>query len=361
MQKSGEYLDSLRYALRAFRNEIFRFRFQYPLEIDPKAGPKEFLHYYLYSDKLSWSIMSMDDAGIPRARIRLAGVVYRPAYIAWWALVQLGHFLRHQDETSRQSFLRQVNWLASHAVVSADGSAVWPNQFDILHGKTFLKAPWVSASDQGLAISALIRGYRLTRRPELLDLARGAAQIFAVDVRQGGLREPLPSGALYSELPGEGVPVILDGFMSSLLGLYDLYVETEDTACGNLYNDGIRGLVTMLPVWNYRNRWSWYGARAYLCPPAYHCLNTLLLEVHARLSGNSILSDYARTWRAEDLSLLRQIEIYTVFLITKNAARIRHKTWRLTQAKVKDLAAGRDCLPATTLLSERLHEPANYK
>jgi hypothetical protein len=86
-------LESLHYALRALRTEILGFRFDYPLEIDPNAGPKESLHYYLYSEKLSWDIMRMDPAGVPRVRSRLAGVVYKPAYIAWWGLVQLGHFL----------------------------------------------------------------------------------------------------------------------------------------------------------------------------------------------------------------------------------------------------------------------------
>jgi hypothetical protein len=41
--------------------------------------------------------------------------------------------------------------------VRADGSVVWPNNFDCLQGKTFLKAPWISAYDQGLVISALVR------------------------------------------------------------------------------------------------------------------------------------------------------------------------------------------------------------
>src|ERR1700674_369767 len=100
MNDTTDSLESLRYALRALRNEILRFRFDYPLEVDPHAGAKESLHYYLYSEKLSWSIMRMDPTGVPKLRNRLAGVVYKPAYIAWWGLVQLGHFVRHHDEAS---------------------------------------------------------------------------------------------------------------------------------------------------------------------------------------------------------------------------------------------------------------------
>src|SRR5271157_2424684 len=176
MKGARNSIESLGYAMRALSREVLQFRFDYPLDIDPLAGPKDSLHYYLYSEKLSWSVMSMDASGIPRARNRLTGVVYKPAYISWWGLVNLGHFLRHGDEASRDAFLKQVDWLESHAVVHDDGSVVWFNDYDCLQGKTFLKAPWVSAYDQGLAISALVRGYRLTKRPQLLELLRGASQ-----------------------------------------------------------------------------------------------------------------------------------------------------------------------------------------
>ena len=145
MGKTKNSLESLRYALRALRRECLQFRFAYPLDIDFEAGPKNSLHYYLYSEKLSWSVMSMDEQGIPRARNRLSGLIYKPAYIAWWGLVNLGHFLRHSDEPSRAAFLKQVDWLESHATVRDDGSVVWMNNYDCLQGQTFFRAPWVSA------------------------------------------------------------------------------------------------------------------------------------------------------------------------------------------------------------------------
>jgi hypothetical protein len=339
--ETSESFESVRYALRALRREIFSFRFDYPLDIVPQAGPKESLHYYLYSEKLTWSVMRMDPTGVPRARNRLTGVVYKPAYIAWWGLVNLGHFLRHNDDASRTAFLKQVDWLENNAVLRADGGVVWPNNFDCLQAKTFLKAPWVSAYDQGLVISALVRGYRFTKRPQLLDLLQGASRIFELDVQEGGVRERLSSGALYSELPGQSIPGILDGFMSSLLGLYDLFVETRDPAVGKLFTDGIEGLKTMLPSWDYRKRWSWYASREYLCPPAYHWLNRVLLEVLGRLSAEPLLAEYAEAWKPENLSMFGRAEIFLGFLITKNACRVRNRTWRLSRAKVRAFGSRR--------------------
>jgi hypothetical protein len=187
-------------------------------------------------------------------------------------------------------------------------------------------------------ISALVRGYRFTERPRLLELLEGASRIFELDVQEGGVRELLSTGTLYSERPGYPIPGILDGFMSSLLGLYDLFVETGDLAVGSLFTDGIEGLKTMLPTWDYRKRWSWYAAREYLCPPAYHWLNRALLQVLGRLSAEPLIAEYAEAWKTDHLSALGRAEIFLGFLITKNAARVRNRTWCWSSAKVMALA-----------------------
>jgi len=259
--------ETLQLAFIALRKEIWDFEFRYPLDLDPEAGPAESLHYYLYSDKLSWDLMVSDSSGVPKVRHRLFGEAYAPGYIAWWGLVHLGHFLRHGDEGSRETFLRQIDWLERFATVREDGAVVWSNPFHVLEGATLLCAPWLSADTQGKVISALVRTYRLTKRARLLELLRGSSRIFELTVKDGGVRIPLTKGALYTEKPGTPVPVILDGFQTSLLELYDLAMETKDSRVEELFREGIDGLKLMLPQWDYRGKWSWYGARAYLCPP----------------------------------------------------------------------------------------------
>ena len=96
--------------------------------------------------------------------------------------------------------------------------------------------------------------------------------------------------------------------MTSLLGLYDLFVETGDPATGSLFTEGIKGLRAMLPVWDYRKRWSWYGSRFYLCPPPYHWLNRALLEVLGRLTLDPVLAEYAEAWKPEHLSALQRTQ-----------------------------------------------------
>ena len=226
---AGNSIDSIIWAARALRAEIFGFRFAYPLEIDEAAGPKDSLHYYTYSNSLAWDVLRLDYSGIAQCCYPTTGAVYRPGFVAWYGLVHLGHYLRRGDQNDLQIFLHQVGWLERNLLVRADGALVWPHNFNWQDGATLLKAPWLSANAHGLAISALVRGWRITRRPALLELLRKSSRIFEIDVDGNGFREFINGHVVYTELPGS---VILDHFLTALLGLHDLFVETGDRTVG---------------------------------------------------------------------------------------------------------------------------------
>jgi hypothetical protein len=353
MSWSVKTQDGLRCAVRALKKEILGFRFAYPLQIVPQGDHKDSLHYHLYGDALAWEALRLDPDGIPRAWYRSTGAVYWPAYIAWYGLVQLGHYLRRADEQYLDRFLKQVSWLEQNAVVRSDGAVVWPMNFDYPSGAILLKAPWISAYTQGLVISTLVRAWRLTKRPSLLKLLENSAKVFELDVEDSGVRVSLDGHVLYTEVPGGAPPGILDGFMTSLLGLYDLQAETGDPVVRRMFEEGIEGLKYALPRWDYRNKWSWYGCRAYLSPPAYHYQNCLLLEILARLSQQPILAEYARRWSPQQLSVLGRTEIYLGFVLTKNRSRLRHRTWRQKAGKTSNPAPKLAAIPAPqTLLNQ---------
>ena len=327
MNRQSTTSDALKCAVRALKKEMFEFSFDYPLQTVPDSLTKDSLHYYLYGDALAWEALRLDSNGIPKAWYRVTGAVYWPAYIAWYGLVQLGHYLRRGNEANLNAFLKQVSWLEQNAVRRDDGAVIWPMNFDYPNGAIMLKAPWISAYTQGLVISALVRAWRLTKRPQLIDLLRGSAKVFELDVKDRGVRILLDGHTLYTETPGGPPPGILDGFLTSLIGLYDLHLETNDPVVGRLFREGIAGLQYALPRWDYRSKWSWYH-RSYLSPPAYHNLNCLLLEVLATLSKQPVLAEYAKRWNPKRLSTSDRAEIYLGFVLTKNANRLRRRTWR---------------------------------
>lgn len=317
-------------AFRALKKELIDFRFDYPLEIVPNSASKQSLSYYLYGDRLSWQALRLDCEGIPQAWFRATGTVYFPAYVAWYGLVHLGHYLRTGVGEEMEIFLRQISWLEDHAVTRSDGAVVWPMNFDYSVGHTRLKAPWVSAHAQGLCISALVRGWRVTGNQHLLGLLEGSTKVFEQDHRCGGIRRELPEGVFYSEVPGEPKPGIFDGFLTALLGLHDLFVETGDPWVKMLFLDGIAGLKTTLPSWDYRGKWSWYGCREYICSPAYHCLNRLLLLVLADITEESAFRECAGRWNPDRFTTLDHLEIYFTYNLTLNISRLRHHSWRQT-------------------------------
>ena len=69
-----------------------------------------------------------------------------------------------------------------------------------------------------------------------------------------------------------------------------------------------------------------YSNRSYLCSPAYHCQNRVLLSVMARLTGDSYFAEYAEAWHHSRLSASDRAEIYLAFQLTKNASRFRSRT-----------------------------------
>ena len=342
----------LKCALRTLYAEIAEFRFDYPLMAVPEAGPKESLHYYLYKHEKTppyRGVMRLDPDGIAQAWGRCTGVVYRPAFVAMYGMGNLGHYLRSGNQAYLNVFLNQVDWLERRAITREDGAVVWPHDFDLQEGTILLRAPWVSANVQGFVISALVRGWRVTRRPRLLELLRGSARVFELDCGNNGIRVKAEGHVVYTETPGLPAPGIMDGFMRSLLGLYDLYVEIGDTKVYELFSQGVEGLRHFLPKWDYRKKWSFYSNHSYLSPPPYHCLNRMLLAVLARVTGDSLFAEYAEAWDPAHLSTLDRTEIYLAFLLTKNASRLKYRTWgQKTNVRSTQLETGKLlCAPST--------------
>jgi hypothetical protein len=316
-------------ALLSLKQQLIDFRFDYPLEFIPNSGTRDSLSYYMYGDELSWKLLRLDSSGIAQAWYRMTGLQYWPGYIAWYGLVHLGRYLREERKSDLAIFLHQAQWLEDNATVRDDGSVVWSMNFDYPVCGVIEKAPWISAHAQGFCISALVRAWRITRKLSLYQLLERSSEVFLQDHRNGGIRVPLAQGALYTETPGGPIPGILDGFLTSLLALHDLFVETGSPQVQQLFEDGITGLKAYLPQWNYQGKWSWYGSREYLCSPAYHAVNRLLLLALSEVTRDAGLRDYALKWDIRRLSLTDRIEIYCRYNWGQVAIRVKNRSWQL--------------------------------
>lgn len=316
-------LSGIHHAIQALKREVVGFTFSYPLQGQLHAARPGALDYYIVSDALFLENLHFDAQGVVQKVYRAQGAQYNPLFIAWWGLHRLGVFHSTGDSAALKDFWGQVDWLRAHAVQRQDGAVVWPCYFDWQEGAALLKAPWISAMYQSVVISALVRAYRLKKDSELLDLCLKATKVFTLSIEAGGVRTIMGAGSLYEEYPVYPLPRVLDGFLFSLLGLYDLAVETGSPQVYGLVSDGVVGLRLAIAHWDYRGKWSWYGTHGYLCPPHYHQLNAKLLELVGTLVGDQSLVAHAAQWLPSVRSRRHKLEIYWMFLITKNLARIR--------------------------------------
>lgn len=316
-------LESLWWALRALQSELWGFRFDFPIDPVPAAGPPDSLHYYVYSERLFFDVMELDSQGIPVQRSREFGVARNPVYVAWYALMSLERALRGLDPAGRRTFLQQAEWLVAQGVRRDDGAVVWPYPIDWQEGACLLKAPWICAMAQGLAISVLVRAHRMTGDDRLLEIGRAATRPFQKNVGEGGVRTFEDGHALYEEYPGYPLPRVLDGFLFSLFGLYDLAVQTGDRTVFDLFRDGVDGLRHMLPFWDYEGKWSRYGSHGFLCPPHYNKLNGALLAALARVTGDTALRQHAERWDPHRLTVRGRAQVFLAFVLTKNRSRLR--------------------------------------
>jgi D-glucuronyl C5-epimerase C-terminus len=132
--------------------------------------------------------------------------------------------------------------------------------------------PWISGLAQGTAIQALTRGAQLLGDPRYLDVARGALGAFEAKPPLG-VRTASVSGhgthyLIYSFSTGLRV---LNGFLQSLVGLYDYAHATGDRRAQRLFDTGDRAARREIPRYD-TGAWSLYSAGGAESDLGYHRL-----------------------------------------------------------------------------------------
>eukprot|EP00118_Oscarella_pearsei_P000063 m.4115 g.4115 ORF g.4115 m.4115 type:complete len:614 (+) comp10237_c0_seq1:50-1891(+) len=166
-------------------------------------------------------------------------------------------FIKFQFSEHRLSITAAANWL----VHSQDEKGGWPvaAQRNLAEGMT-LEPGWYSAMGQGQAISCLCRQYHLTKQLVYLNAALKATRLFRVSSKDGGVLANF-MGVLpwYEEYPTVPSAFVLNGFVYSLFGLYDLSQTAggKGREAAKLFSDGMKSLEKMLPLYDLGSRTSY--------------------------------------------------------------------------------------------------------
>ena len=162
-------------------------------------------------------------------------------------------------------------WLLAHQD-SAGGWPLWEKLGLVLD------SPY-SAMTQGEGISLLVRAHRMTGVDKYLQAAQLASDLMLTPVHDGGTAWYDPPGLVLDEYPSIAQRnIVLNGWIFSVFGLYDLCIATGDQNIRHKLISSVEALVSSLPRYDAKY-WSYYDENGSIASPFYHQLHISQLEV----------------------------------------------------------------------------------
>lgn len=199
----------------------------------------------LFIDLLKGHVLSGRGKKLTRSKWRLANMTLKGSGLLDNLTVSTS------DHTSM--FYSSADWLVRHQDVKGG----WPIQVrrKMASGLIDLAPGWYSAMGQGQAMSLLMRAFNQSGRREYFDAAVKGMLPFNKPSAEGGVRAYFMNEyPWYEEYPTTPPSFVLNGFIYSLIGLFDVFSLTPpNLATGNakqLFDDGMRSLKKLLPLFD---------------------------------------------------------------------------------------------------------------
>lgn len=206
-------------------------------------------------------------------------------------------------------FFDAARWLAENQ----DSQGGWPILVTrkLAGGELILPPGWYSAMAQGQAMSMLVRAYHRTGDQNYLTSALAATKLFRVRSEDHGIMTMFEGKyPWYEEYPTVPSSFVLNGFIYSLLGLYDLKticpLRRPGPLCRDaklLYDDGMVSLKKLLPFYDsgsgsiYDLRHFTLGSSPNLARWDYHATHINQLLLLATIDSDPIFKRTAERWK----------------------------------------------------------------
>lgn len=232
---------------------------------------------------------------------------------------------------------QDVEWLDVVAVVVAwveramDEEGLLPYRFPMRHTYP-LAAPWYSSLAQGEAASLLVRAAEVLGRPDLRELAdRAIASLLDLGSELVALT---PEGPVLQEYPTRPPAHVLNGWITSLWGLFDVARsprsssgDTVAAAAGEAFEAGVATLAARIGRYRTPIGWSRYDLYphplANVASPSYHRLHIGHLRTMNELAPHDIFIEVADEWERGAASIAAQ----SFALTRKVAFRLSRPRW----------------------------------
>lgn len=295
-----------KYEVLSYLNKIIMFYFpnkaSYSNSITPcqiSSKPNKLGGYYLdFTSKANYK-EKINSNGIPLSSYKGQNYFEHPTVIAQYALgiFELLHKKNFSDDELRNKFIKIAWWFDDNKVNIKDGKG-W--LIDVLYPDWGVNKPWISAMTQGEVISVLSRAALLSKNEKFEKLANEALVPFDYHVNDGGIVNHFHSISIYEEAPIKNkTTAVLNGFIFSLFGLYDLILLNNNEKANMLFKNGVNSLIKLLPFYDINN-WTRYRLmeypKKYYSSYTYHILVIEQLRAMYYLTGEKIFYEYSKRW-----------------------------------------------------------------
>lgn len=227
---------------------------------------------------------------------------YHPSPVGQAALGFFDLYISGEGDTYRDYFIKQINWLENNAVKYKD-AYVYPVPIAIPQFSE--NKNWVSALYQGFILSSFIRAYRLLKDEKYLNLSDKVFNSYQFKLGEKyGFKYKDDYGIWFEEAPKLPARHILNGYIFSILAIYDYQEITGDSKAKIIWDECIQTLVKALPEYDL-GYWSFYDLAGNISAYHYHRdIHIPLLYALHKITDEQLFLDTAIRWERYDNSKL---------------------------------------------------------
>lgn len=229
--------------------------------------------------------VTKDDPNIlvPKYHVDTGEEIYFSIGIFQYGLAAYDLFLKTHDEIYKSKLIACADW----AVENQQKDGGW-----VTFAYDKPDAPYSSMA-QGEGISMLIRTAIVTDDKRFADAAAKAKEFMLKPISEGGTTEYNGENVIFYEDTDN--PVILNGWIFSLWGLYDYCKYFGDEEAAIILQKTLDTLKRKLPDFDTKY-WSKYDDGSRICSPFYHKLHIAQLNTMYDLFGDPIYKEFADKW-----------------------------------------------------------------
>ena len=216
---------------------------------------------------------------VPTVKTEKGEQIYFPVAIFQYGLGIWDLYLKNGDPVFRKMFLVCSDW----ALENQEPCGAWNNFFYVYPETPF------GAMAQGEAASLLVRAWKLTNDKKYLSAAQKAIEFMLISTEDGGTTKYFDDKMVLLEYTN--LPAVLNGWVFSLFGIYDL-----NLALSGQYSDVLAKALNSLSktIHEFDNGyWSKYDLGAKLASPFYHNLHIAQLRALYCITNDNVFRFYA--------------------------------------------------------------------